>query len=62
LTVDLSQLTFIDSTGVGILLRLSTEAERVGKRLAIVRAQPDVQRVFVIAGLGDALPFTDPPD
>jgi anti-anti-sigma factor len=61
LTVDLSDLSFIDSTGIGILLRLEAEARTRGMELSIVPAPADVHRVFQIAGLADALPFTSPP-
>jgi anti-sigma B factor antagonist len=60
LTVDLSGLTFIDSTGIGILLRLESEAKARGTKLTIVPAPADVQRVFQVAGVADALPFTKP--
>jgi anti-anti-sigma factor len=58
LTVDLSGLDFIDSTGIGVLLRLQTEAADRGIALALVPGPPEVQRVFETAGLRDSLPFT----
>ena len=57
LTVDLSQLDFIDSTGIGVLLRLQTDAAERGIGLALVPGRPEVQRVFATAGLEDSLPF-----
>jgi len=60
LTVDLSQLSFIDSTGIGVLLRLNSEAQESGTELAIVPAEPQVQRIFEVAGVSEALPFTTP--
>lgn len=59
LEIDLSSLRFIDSTGIGVLLRLASEAERRGVDLSITPAPRDVQRVFEVTGVGDALPFTD---
>ena len=49
--------TFIDSTGVGVLLRVHEETERRGIELAIEPGPPEVQRVFEVAGLADVLPF-----
>jgi anti-sigma B factor antagonist len=60
LTVDLSGLSFIDSTWIGILLRLESEAKARGTKLTIVPGPADVQRVFEVAGVADALPFTKP--
>ena len=60
LTVDLSGLSFIDSTGIGILLRLESEARARGTELSIVPAPAEVHRVFEVAGVADALPFAKP--
>jgi anti-anti-sigma factor len=57
LTVDLSGLSFIDSTGMGVLLRLQGETTARGVQLAVVPGPPEVQRVFDSAGLLDTLPF-----
>jgi stage II sporulation protein AA (anti-sigma F factor antagonist) len=57
LTVDLSGLSFIDSTGMGVLLRLQGETTARGVELVVVPGPPEVQRVFYSAGLLDTLPF-----
>ena len=57
LTLDLSGVTFLDSTGLGVVLRLASELQRRGIELRIVPGPPEVQRVFATAGLADVLPF-----
>jgi anti-sigma B factor antagonist len=57
LVLDLSQLTFIDSTGIGIVIGLKKKAERDGVRLVICRGPLAVQRVFELTGLTSSLPF-----
>jgi len=57
LTLDLAALRFIDSTGVGVVLRVHDEAQRRDIALAIEPGPPEVQRVFEVAGLTDVLPF-----
>ena len=57
ITLDLSALRFIDSTGIGVLLRAHDEAERRGIDLGIVPGPSEVQRVFEVAGLDEVLPF-----
>jgi anti-anti-sigma factor len=55
--LDLSQLSFIDSTGIGIVIGLKKSAERDGVRLVICPGPLAVQRVFELTGLMSSLPF-----
>jgi len=55
--VDLSGLDFIDSTGIRTLLEGMKAAERSNTGFAIRPGKPEVQRIFEVAGLLDALPF-----
>jgi anti-anti-sigma factor len=59
--LDLSGLNFIDSTGMGVILRLDREARDRGVQLRLRRGPRPVHRVFEKSGLADALPFS-PPD
>jgi anti-sigma B factor antagonist len=56
-TLDLTGLTFIDSLGLGVVIRLATELEARGIPLRILPGPAPVQRVFASAGLAQALPF-----
>jgi len=56
--VDLSNLDFIDSTGLRALLESHAAARREGVQLELVPGPEAVQRVFEVAGLLDELPFT----
>jgi anti-anti-sigma factor len=53
--VDLSQLEFIDSSGLAALLRARRRIEEAGQRLEIRGAQGATRRVFEAAGLADVL-------
>ena len=57
LTLDLSGVTFIDSTGIGIVLWLAGETQARDLAMRIVPGPPEVQRVFETAGIADSLPF-----
>jgi stage II sporulation protein AA (anti-sigma F factor antagonist) len=55
--LDLSSLTFIDSTGLRLVLVWDTVAQRDGMRLRLVPGPPAVQRVFEVTGVMERLPF-----
>jgi anti-sigma B factor antagonist len=58
--LDLSGLAFIDSTGLRVVVRATNAARDDGWTLRLRRARPQVQRIFDIAGIADALPFEEP--
>jgi anti-anti-sigma factor len=59
LVLDLSQLGFMDTSGIQVVVESYRDARDQGFELSIVRAEPMVQRVFEIAGLEGVLPFID---
>jgi anti-anti-sigma factor len=59
LVLDLSEVQFLDSTGLRLLLQTDARARDGGFELALVRGSPEVQRVFEMAGLAELLPFVD---
>jgi anti-anti-sigma factor len=59
LIVDLSHLTFIDSTGLRLILAAHARAIKRGRPCAIVRGPEAVHRVFHLTRLEERLAFTD---
>jgi anti-anti-sigma factor len=55
LTVDLSRVTFMDSTGIRLLLQAREHAARRGASLVVVHGPDEVMRVLELVGLGDQL-------
>jgi len=55
--LDLSGLTFIDSVGIGVVIRLAAELETRGIELRIVPGPRHVHRVFTSVGMAQVLPF-----
>ena len=51
--LDLRALTFVDCTGLGLLLALERDAQRDGGSLAISDPSPALARLLDITGLGD---------
>ena len=58
ITLDLSGLTFIDSSGLGAIVELHAESRARGIALAIVPGPSHVQRVFETTGLSETLPIS----
>jgi len=59
LVVDLSKLTFLDSTGLRCIVTADERAREDGRRIVIVRGPDAVQRVFAITRLDDRLEMVD---
>jgi anti-anti-sigma factor len=57
LVVDLGEVTFVDSTGMGLVLEIHDRARAEGFELRLLRGPDEVQRVFELAGVADVLPF-----
>ena len=53
--LDLSEVEFVDSAGLGALLALREHAQDRGITLEIARASDPVRRLLQLTGLGDAL-------
>jgi anti-sigma B factor antagonist len=59
LILDLSSLTFLDSTGLRAVVTADERARENGRRFVIVRGPDAVQRVFSITRLEDRLEIVD---
>src|SRR5713101_5357723 len=60
--VDLSPLSFMDSSGLHWIVEAYESAERKGLRLSLVAGPPGVHRLFEITGLEKHLPFVARPE
>jgi anti-anti-sigma factor len=61
--VDLSGVTFIDSTGLHVILTAQDEIHQSKGRLVLIPGPSQVQRLFEITGVASRLEFaTDPGD
>ena len=59
LVIDLSRLTFLDSTGLRCIVTADERARDAGRRMVIVRGPDPVQRVFAITRLEERLEMVD---
>lgn len=53
--VDLSQVPYIDSTGIGVLVGAAHRAADAGKKLVVASPQKNVARVLGLLGVADDL-------
>jgi anti-anti-sigma factor len=59
LIIDLSELAFMDSTGLRVILSASTRAQEQDRRVVLVKGPLVVQRVFEITRLAERLDIVD---
>jgi anti-anti-sigma factor len=57
LTLDLSELTFMDSTGLRTLLLAGELCQQSACKLSVVPGPPQIQRLFEVTGMLGRLPF-----
>ena len=60
--LDLSALSFLDSTGLRTIVTADQRARKSGRRLAIVKGPDTVHRVFTITRLDERLEIVDGAD
>jgi anti-anti-sigma factor len=58
--LDLRQTTFLDSTGLRLVLDAHSASADDGTEFAVIAGPPEVQRAFELAGLDSRLPFVEP--
>jgi anti-anti-sigma factor len=61
LVLDLGGLSFMDSSGLHLVMRWTAEASRDGFQFELEAGQPQVQRLFELAAVLDELPFRSRP-
>ena len=61
LVLDLRELSFVDSTGLGAIAEVERRARTTGATLALVPGPRNVQRVFDVSGTTRTFTWTDPP-
>jgi anti-anti-sigma factor len=59
IVLDLSGLTFMDSTGVRLVVTATARSRADADRLRLVRGPAAVQRVFELSAVAHLLPFDD---
>ena len=60
--LDLRDLTFMDSTGLRVMVSADARARDDSRRLAVVQGPESVHRVFRITGLDDHLEMVESPE
>jgi anti-anti-sigma factor len=58
--VDLGATTFVDSVGLGFLVRLHNAVLKAGRRMTVVDASRQVRRTFGLTGLDRVLTLAPP--
>jgi anti-sigma B factor antagonist len=61
LVLDLRNLSFMDSTGLRLLLERNAAARENSHRFALIAGPPEVQRLFSLTDTSGRFEFFDPP-
>lgn len=61
LVLDLRGVTFMDSTGLSLLVKAHRRAQDAHRRLAVVRGSAQVQRLLMLTGVAERLTLIDDP-
>ena len=59
LVVDLSEVAFLDSTGLGVLVKALKHAREAGGWLHLVVTSDRIRKIFEITGLDASIPIFD---
>jgi anti-anti-sigma factor len=59
LVLDLSSLSFMDSSGMGVIAAAHARAVEAGRRFLIVDPPPGVRRAFEMSGLDEVITIVD---
>jgi anti-sigma B factor antagonist len=54
--MNLSELSFCDAAGLGVLARVAGHARRSGRSLKLTAARPSLLRIMAITGMDEAFP------
>jgi anti-anti-sigma factor len=54
--MNLSELSFCDAAGLGVLARVAGHARRVGRSLKLTAARPALLRIMALTGMDEAFP------
>ncbi len=57
LTVDMGEVSFMDSSGIAVLLRCLRRMEETGGQMRVRSVPPQAQKVFSAAGLDRLIPM-----
>lgn len=59
IVIDVGQLTFMDSSGLGAIVRAKQKADAAGQRLEVRGATGAVRRLLDLVALGESIDLTD---
>ena len=60
--LDLSELVFMDSTGLRTILAADARAKEAGRRLVVVQGDENIQRIFEVTRLHERVEIVEDPD
>ncbi|MFC4078160.1 anti-sigma F factor antagonist [Salinithrix halophila] len=62
LVLNLSELSFMDSSGLGVILGRYRQVSQLGGRMGVCSVQPSIRRLFELSGMFKILSFYEDED
>ncbi|WP_411122698.1 anti-sigma factor antagonist [Streptomyces sp. x-19] len=62
LVLDLRDVPFMDSSGLGVIIRVHNDTKKVGGSVQLAAASPVVRRLLHLTGISVSMPVQDTPE
>ncbi len=59
--LDCSELSYMDSTGMGVLIELRNKTKEMGQRIVMVNPRPNIKKLMALTGVDKIIEIIDNP-
>ncbi|AFA49324.1 STAS domain-containing protein [Acetobacterium woodii] len=59
--LDCSELSYMDSTGMGVLIELRNKTKEMGQKIVMVNPRPNIKKLLALTGVDKIIEIIDNP-
>ena len=59
--LECSELSYMDSTGMGVLIELRNKTKEMGQRIIVMNPRPNIKKLFALTGVDKIIEVIDAP-
>lgn len=59
--LDCSELSYMDSTGMGVLIELRNKTKKMGQKIVMVNPRPNIKKLLALTGVDKIIEIIDNP-